>query len=125
MAENEKLTNRQLLAIAQIISSPTLEEAHKKARISKSTLYIWLKEKAFKAELKCQRDEVIRESLGSLKSAVTKAVQELVNLMDTTRPDLRRLVCRDILDYAFKTIELEDIEERFERLENASRGGRK
>lgn len=42
MRENEKLTNRQLLAISQIISSSTLEEARRKARISKGTLYAWL-----------------------------------------------------------------------------------
>ena len=119
MKENEKLTNRQLLAITQIIASSTLEEARRKARISKGTLYAWLKDEAFKIELKRQRDEIIKEALASLKNAMTKAVKELVKLINSSKPELRRWVCKDIIDYALKSIELEDIEDRLNKIEQA------
>lgn len=117
MRENEKLTNRQLLAINQIIASSTLEEARKKAKISKGTLYAWLKDESFKAELKRQRDEVVKEALSRLKKAMTKAVDGLIELMDSHRQDLRRWVFKDIIDYALKGIELENIEERLDKIE--------
>jgi len=117
MDKNEKLTNRQILAISQIIASSTLEDARKKARISKGTLYVWLKEEAFKAELKRQRDEVVNEALERLKSALTKAVTGMIDLMDSPRPDLRRWVYKDIIEYALKSIELESIEQRLDKIE--------
>lgn len=119
MEEKMELSNRQLLAISQIIASTTLEEARRKAKISKGTLYAWLRDDAFKAELKRQRDEVIKESLARLKSAITKAVEELIKLMDSSRPELRRLASKDILEYALKSIELEEIEERLDKVEQA------
>jgi len=117
MDKGEKLTNRQILAISQIIASSTLEDARKKARISKGTLYVWLKEEAFKAELKRQRDEVVNEALERLKSALTKAVTGMIDLMDSPRPDLRRWVYKDIIEYALKSIELESIEQRLDKIE--------
>jgi len=117
MAENEKLTNRQLLAISHIVSSSTFEDARQKAKISKGTLYNWLKDESFKAELKRQRDEVVKGALDRLKIAMTKAVNGLIELMDIKRPDLRRWVYKDIIDYTLKSIELEDVEERLAKLE--------
>lgn len=117
MKENEGLTNRQLLAITQIIASSTLEEARKNARISKGTLYAWLKDEAFKIELKRQRGEITEEALGNLKNAMTKAVKELVKLINSSKPELRRWVCKDIIDYTLKSIELEDIEDRLNKIE--------
>jgi len=116
---NMELSNRQLLAISQIVASTTLEEARKRAGVSKGTLYNWLRDDAFKAELKRQRDEVIKEALARLKSAITKAVEELIKLMDSNKAELRRLASKDILEYALKSIELEDIEERLNKIEQA------
>ena len=117
MQEKIKLTNRQLLAISRIIASPTLEEACRKAKISRGTLYAWLKDETFKIELKRQRDEVIKEGLDRLKCAMTKAIDGLIKLMDSPRADLRRWVYKDVIDYALKRIEIENIEERIERIE--------
>lgn len=117
MLETKKLTNRQLLAISQIITSSTLEEARIKAKISKGTLYAWLKEEAFKAELKRQRDEVVNEAMDRLKCAISKAVDGLIALMDSKQPYLKHRASKDIIDYALKSIEIEDIEERLNKIE--------
>ena len=120
MASN--ITNRQLMTIFHIIASSSMEEVCRKAKLSKGTLYAWLKEDAFRNELKRQRDEVIGESLNKLKYAMTQAIDGLVELMASPRPDLRRWVCKDIIDYAFKRIEIEDIETRLERIEQSLGG---
>ena len=114
---NSSLTNRQLLTVSQIVSSTTLEEARKKARLSKATLYTWLKNDAFKLELKRQRDEIVKESSDRLKNAMTKAVDGLIELMNTERPDLKRWVYKDIIEYALKSVELENLAERLEKVE--------
>jgi len=117
MAEGNNLTNRQLLAIGQIIASKTLEEACRKAKISKGTLYAWLKDEAFRAELKHQRDEVLREALNLLKYALSKAVENLIDLMDSKQPYIKHRACKDIIEYSLKSIELENIEERLDKVE--------
>jgi hypothetical protein len=119
-----ELSNKQFLTINHIIASPTLEEACRRSKISKGTLYVWLKVEGFQQELKRQRDEVINESLARLKSAIVKATEELIKLMDTAKPDLRRLACKDILDYSLKAIEIERIEVRIDKLESRVANGR-
>ena len=111
------LKNRQILAIQYVITSQTLEDACKKARISKGTLYAWLKEDVFKNELKRQRDEILGQSLDRLKYAMKQAIEGLIELMASPRPDLRRWVYKDIIDYGLKSIELQDIKERIDKIE--------
>jgi AcrR family transcriptional regulator len=119
MENREKLRSRQMLAIQHIIASSTIEDACRKAKISKGTFYAWLKDEAFKEELKRQRDGVIKEGLDRLKMAMTKAIDGLIDLMVSPRADLRRWVYKDIIDYAFKSIEIENIEERINRIEQS------
>ncbi len=115
--ENKELTSRQLQAIQHIIASPSLEEARKKAKISKGSLYAWLRDSSFKTELKRQRDEVVQEALDQLKVNISKAVNVLVGLMDAKQPNLKYRACKDIIDYTYKGLEIERIEERINKLE--------
>ena len=117
MPEEQRISNKQLQLISHLLSSPTVEQACKKAKIGRVTYYTWLKDEVFKQELKRQRDEVVKGAIDRLKIAMTKAVNGLIELMDTKRPDLRRWVYKDIIDYTLKSIELEDIEERLDKLE--------
>ena len=75
------------------------------------------KDKAFKAELKRQRDEVVHNALDRLKCSVTKAVDKLDKLMDSSRDDISFAACRDIIRHVLKIIELENIEERLDKVE--------
>ncbi|MGA2775654.1 MAG: phBC6A51 family helix-turn-helix protein [Candidatus Omnitrophota bacterium] len=118
-----KLTTRQLVVINHLICASSIEEVSRNAKVSKPTLYKWLKDEAFKAELKRQRDEVVKESLNRLKHATMKATEGLIKLIDSSRPELRRWVCKDIIDYALKSVELEDIEERLDKVERVILGG--
>jgi len=76
-----------------------------------------LKEQNFKAELRHQRDEVIRSALNRLKGAITQAVEELIKLTGAKREEVRRLACNDIITHVLKSIEIEDIEQRLDKVE--------
>jgi predicted DNA-binding protein YlxM (UPF0122 family) len=117
MQEENKLTNRQLLVISHIVSSPSIEEASQKAKVSRGTIYKWLKNDDFCNELKSQRDKVINTALERLKGAITQAVEELIKLTSAQKEEVRRLACNDIITHVLKSIEIEDIEQRLDKIE--------
>jgi len=123
--EKSTLTDRQLKAIPNIVSSPTYTEGCKKAKINKTTLYKWLKEPEFKAELDRQRDEIAAEAFGVLSQSMTKAVETLVGLLDNKDDRLKRLAAKDVIDFIIRHKEVEDLDKRLaaveQRLENQKR----
>jgi hypothetical protein len=112
-----KLTARQLKAIPHIVSSPTYTEGCKKAKINKTTLYKWLKEPEFKAELDWQRNEIAAEALGVLSQGLTKAVEAIVSLLDTKDDRLKRLAAKDVIDFIIRHKENEDLDKRLTEVE--------
>jgi hypothetical protein len=115
--ENSKLTDRQLKAIPHIVSSPTYTKGCKKAKINKTTLYKWLKEPEFKAELDRQREEVAAEAFGVLSQSSTKAVETLVGLLDNKDDRLKRLTAKDVIDFIVRHKENEDLDKRLTEVE--------
>jgi len=112
-----KLTDRQIKAIPHIVACPTYTEGCEKAKISKTTLYKWLKEPEFKAQLDRQRDEAAAEAFGILSQGLTKAVEALTGLLSTQDERLKRLVCKDIIDHFLRHKEAVELEERITAIE--------
>ena len=121
------LTERQKKAIPSIVTSPTYTEGCKKAKINKTTLYKWLKDPMFKAELERQRELVVAEAFGVLSQALTKAVENLVDLMDDNDVRVRRLACKDLISFHIMHAENEGLAKRMaaieERLDGRTRRG--
>ena len=117
-----KLSRRQLKAIPFIVSSSTYTEGCQKAQINKTTLYKWLKQPEFKAELDRQRDEITAEAFNTLTQNLTKAVEALTGLLDNQDDRLKRLTAKDIIDFIIRHKENEDLDKRLteveKRLEN-------
>ncbi len=112
-----KLTTRQLKAIPHIVGSPTYTQGCKKAKINKTTLYKWLKEPEFKAELDRQRDEIAAEAFGVLSQSLTQAVEALAGLLDNKDDRLKRLAAKDVIDFIIRHKENEDLNERLKEVE--------
>ncbi len=112
-----KLTDRQLKAIPHIVSSPTYTEGCKKAKINKTTFYKWLKEPEFKAELDRQRDEIVSEAFGILSQSLTTAIENLVKLLGHKDDRLKRMACKDVIEYIIKHKENEDLDKRLTAIE--------
>jgi len=116
--EEAKLTNRQLKAIPHLVGNATYTEGCKEAGINKTTLYKWLKDGDFKAELDRQRDEVAAEAFGLLSQSLTKAVEALAGLLDNKDDRVKRLAAKDIISVFVKHKEAEDIDKRLTAIED-------
>jgi hypothetical protein len=67
-----KLTARQARFLPVLLASATYTEACNKGRISRDTLYEWLKDSAFKAALDRQRNELVAQGFALLSQSVSK-----------------------------------------------------
>jgi len=112
-----KLTTRQLKFLPVLLASPTYTQACQAGRVSRDTLYEWLRQPQFKAELERQRDEFVAQGFALLSQSVVKAVETLVGLLDAGDGRLKRLAAKDILDQHTKFRELEDLTRRIEHIE--------
>ncbi len=66
------LTRKQRDVIPHLIGSRSIEEGCRNGKISKTTLYKWMKTENFQMELDGKRKEVISDSLERLKASVVK-----------------------------------------------------
>ncbi|MGH7826449.1 MAG: IS630 transposase-related protein, partial [Candidatus Binatia bacterium] len=55
-----QLTDKQLRVIPFLLAASSIEEGCKRTKISKATIYGWLKEEPFRAELRRGREEITR-----------------------------------------------------------------
>jgi len=115
--ENPSLTDRQRRVIPHLLTSPSTEEACRRARINKTTVYEWLKDDSFRNELKAQRDAVIERALDSLKANIAKATETLVKHLDSVRESISIRAAEDLIEFAQKALEHEELEGRIQALE--------
>lgn len=120
MDENaHNLTRNQLKAIPLILEARSITEGVKKAGISKTTFYDWLKTPEFKAEFVRQRQELIDLALHELKTTASEAVGVLRGLLKAEGEGVRLRTALGILEHIGKFIELEKLEGRIEELERS------
>ena len=117
MNDTETLTPRQIRVIPYLLGAPSIEEGCKRARVSKVSVYAWLKEKSFRAELKRQRDEMIGRALDSLKANIAKASETLVKHLDSDKEGISIRAAESIIEFAQQAIEHDELEARIASLE--------
>ena len=111
------LTDKQLRVIPFLLDAPSTEEGCKKARVGKATVYGWLKEEAFREELRNQREEVVKGALETLKANVGKATETLVKHLDSEKETISIRAAENIIEFTQKAIEFEQLEKRIDGLE--------
>ena len=119
MSDNGRLTERQQRVIPHLLASPSTEEACRRAKINKTTVYEWLKEETFRQELKRQRDAVIERALDNLKANISKATETLVKLLDSDKEPIQARAAEDIIEFTQKALEHEELEKRIDALEES------
>ena len=117
MSDNERLTDRQLRVMPYLLTSPSTEEACRRAKINKTTVYEWLKDETFRRELKRQRDTIMERALDSLKANIAKATKTIVKHLDSKRENISIRAAEDIIEFTQKAVEHEELEKRIEALE--------
>lgn len=117
MAGNTKKEN----FMQYMLTESTREKAIKKANISASTAYRWLKDPEFNQQLLELRRSMMSEVTASLQRKAMEAVNVLSEIMsDQEAPDYARIsAAKSILDNAYKGLDLEDTQVRLDIIEEA------
>ena len=115
------LSQEQSETLEALLSSNTKEEAAAKLGISRSTLYRRLADAELKAAYRAARSEAIAGASARLQLAAETAVAALVDIVTdgSVNPHVRVTAARGLLEMAYKSFELEDLEARLEELEEA------
>ena len=113
----ESLSRKQQEAIPHLVGARSLQEGCRKAKISKSTMFTWLKNPAFNFELQRVRQAMITESLERLKGGITEAIEELLTLTKAKEKTIKLRACQTILNLYLKVREADEFEKRLEKIE--------
>jgi hypothetical protein len=119
--ETEKLTPEQLRALAALLEHGDKAKAARAAKVSRSTLYRWLREDAaFQAALEAATRQALKDFSTTLVRLAQKAAQALDDALETGQEMNHRLRAADIVTGRLLAVrELVDLEERVKNLEDA------
>lgn len=118
------MTAKQEKLLAALLASPTIQSAAKIAGVSEATALRYLKESEFSEAYRAARAAVVSHAVSQLQGACGDAVATLREVAsDRQVPASSRVsAARAILDTSLKSIELDDLAARIERLEAAMDG---
>ena len=120
MGKNVTLSEKQFTAISLLMRSLPVAEVAEETGVNRVTIYRWLKEDLFNAELDKRKNELIRRSSRKLAGKMDKAIDVLDSLLISKQQNTRRLAAVNLIDYCIKFSDNTDIEKRIEALEKAS-----
>lgn len=83
------------------------------------TLWRWLKIEHFKSAYREARCRIVSLAIGRLETNLNKAINTLLEIAENVEApaSARVTAARAIIDQSLKAVEIENIEERIERLE--------
>jgi hypothetical protein len=113
------LTARQEKLLSILAVNPNIQAAAQAAGIGRTTAHRWLNEPCFREELTRRRHAAMNESMSAVQTQSTRAIDELIKLLDTPNEWLRRQICMDLLNGALRIRETEEIEQRLSAIEKA------
>lgn len=122
VGHGEKRSRKEDLALAALITEPTVGEAAKKAGISEATLWRWQQDPDFHDRYREARRQAVSHAITRLQQASTRAVDTLQSVMDSTDAPAASKVAaaKIILEMSVKAVEMEDLEARISSLEKAA-----
>jgi hypothetical protein len=110
-------TQRREILMDALLHSPDVSAAAEKAEVGRATVYRWLKDADFSAELKQKRNAMLDSAIESVKCHSGQAADTLAAMLVSNDERLRRMAAKDLLDYSFKILEGRDVLERLESIE--------
>lgn len=115
------LSLKQIRAINAVFEMSTVSAALKKAGVSRSIYYTWIRQdQTFRTELHARQREIHESSLHDLKALSGEAVAELQRLLAAKDPRVRMAAVKTILDAGMRANEQLDFIDRLEALENGT-----
>lgn len=118
-----QITMKQQRAIEALLTSDTLAEAARKARVSVRTLLRWQKQEASARCYLAARREVVSQSSAQLTRACAEAVNALREMVATPSTSYARVsAARAILSGALRAVELEELAAKIADIEETLKG---
>jgi len=117
----DRLPPRKKRAILALVEHGAVSRAADVVGVTRQTLYRWMREPLFRAELQAATGSQVAEASRRLDGLLMRAVDELERLLDSESEHQRRLAVDSILSHAARLRELVDIEERITVLEQRSK----
>ena len=108
---------RRTSAVLALLSSGSIDGAAELARVSRSTLFVWMKDPEFQDELTRAREAAFDGGLNTIKAGTEEAARVLLALLKSRNETTRRRAAETILAFALKIHEGRDVEERLKALE--------
>jgi len=124
---SDKLTLKQERAIVSVLSSRTLEEGLRTAKISRNQWFVWYRKPFFRAEFDKHKTSLFDDAISRLRGSLTKAVEALEELCEKNimvNPPTRLKAAIAIIEIVSKADIESDIVRRIEALEQAQKGGK-
>ncbi|MGL9815791.1 phage replication protein [Enterococcus sp. DIV0098] len=115
-----ELNIRQDRFLKALLETATIEAACKMAGINKTTGYKYLKDPVFMLEYRKIRRESMQQVTARLQKVSEEAVTVLQEVMNDKEasPSSRVQSAKNTLDIAYRSLELDDIQERLEQIED-------
>lgn len=122
IGHGDKLIRKQDQAISALLTSPTVKAAAECCGVSVATLQRWQQLPEFSTAYRLARRRVIDQATGQLTRASVDAVAVLSEVMHgEAQPGAVRVsAAKAVLDYAYKSYELEELVARVAALEEQS-----
>lgn len=128
----KKFTDRQESALAVLVNTPNIAEAARECGLHRSTLFTYLQNPDFKAELHRRKAEQLQEGEAELRAGIKDAAAELRKIITrkSTSDQIRINAINTLLTHAERFAELvdlsdqlQDIEERQAEIDRRHNGG--
>ena len=115
----EELNIRQDRFLKALLESSSVDEAAKKAKITRSTGYKYLRDDRFMEEYRTLRRDAMQQVATRLQQASVEAVNVLKEVMNDKKASHASRVssAKNVLDVAYRAFELDDLAARVEEVE--------
>jgi len=125
MAKSE-LNANQKKALAALLSEPTVKSAAERCGLSERTVYYYLADETFGAELRARQDAILSSVTASLVGLSGEAVRVLREVLSDPKAtaSVKVRASLGLLQNTRATVELADLVDRVSRLEEKIGGGK-
>lgn len=116
-------TVEQQRAIEALADSPTIAQAARLAQVGRSSIYEWLKDRAFADRVRGARHEALRHSVGILHFGAQQAAIALIDIVQN--PDERSAdrirAARALTTQAYTGYQADHVDKKIAEIEEARR----
>jgi hypothetical protein len=121
----EKFGRKQELAIAALLTCPSLPAAATSCGVSESTLRRWLRKETFAQRWRQERTRMLETTVNLLRQKSVAAIETLAAVANNTESPAgaRVSAARSLVELAIKSAEMQDLEARIDDLELLAKEG--